>query len=59
MELKYRKRVTTSIDIKLYEAFKAFSEKSRINQSKLFDEALADLLRKYGEEVPEKENPQQ
>lgn len=54
VDLKYRKRVTTSIDKELYEIFRAFSDKIRVNQSKLFDEALTDLLIKYEIEVPTK-----
>ena len=52
MDLKYRKRVTTSIDKELYAAFRALSDKTRVNQSKLFDEALIDLLRKYDVDIP-------
>lgn len=55
MDLKYRKRVTTSIDKELYEAFRGLSDKMRVNQSKLFDEALTDLLKKYEVEIPAKD----
>lgn len=56
MDLKYRQRVTTSIDKELYKAFKAISDKTRIPQSKLFDEAIEDLLKKYGAEPPKRDD---
>lgn len=51
-ELKYRKRATTSIDINLLAAFEALSKETRIPMSRLYDEAIGDLLAKYGKPVP-------
>ena len=55
MDLKYRTRITTSIKNELLDAMKKLSETTRIPQSKLFDEALEDLFKKYGFEI-EQEN---
>lgn len=40
---------STKIDSELKERLIKLSDKTRIPQSKLLDEALTDLLRKYGE----------
>ena len=45
--LKNRTRFTTSIPIKLKEDLKDLSEYTRINQSKLIEEAIEDLLKKH------------
>lgn len=51
MDLKYRKRVTTTIKNEILCEFRKLSDKTRIPQSRLFDEALIDLLAKYNIEV--------
>ena len=45
--LKNRKQIGSAVDIKLLKKFKELSKKSRIPQSKLLDEAIEDLLKKY------------
>jgi hypothetical protein len=40
MDLKYRQRVTTSIDKNLYKALKDLSDKTKVPQSKLFDKEM-------------------
>jgi metal-responsive CopG/Arc/MetJ family transcriptional regulator len=47
-DLVNRTRIGSSIDNKLYEDFKKLSAETRIPQSKLLDEAIEDLLKKYG-----------
>jgi hypothetical protein len=47
VDLKHRTRITTSIKNELFDAMKKLSETTRIPQSKLFDEALEDLFKKY------------
>jgi len=47
MDLKNRKRYTNSIDIKLLEMLKELSQATRIPESRLLDEAIEDLLKKY------------
>lgn len=42
-----RVKKTFNIDPKLFEGLQSLSEDTRIPQSKLMDEALEDLLRKY------------
>ena len=51
MDLVNRQRTTTSIKKELVETMKQLSEKTRIPQSKLYDEALEDLFKKYGIEI--------
>ena len=51
-DLKYRLKVSTSIDTNLSNAFDKLSNETRIPKSKLFDEAIEDLLKKYGKAVP-------
>lgn len=46
-DLKYRKRYTNSINIEILTKFKAISEKTKIPASRLLDEALEDLIKKY------------
>jgi len=46
--LKNRERYTNSIDKELLRKLKELADKTRIPQSRLVDEALEDLLRKYG-----------
>ena len=60
MAKKYRnrKQISTAIDIEIYEEFKALSTETRIPSTKLFDEALEDLLVKYGKiDVKDKKTP--
>lgn len=54
MDLKYRQRVTTSIDKNLYGALRELSEETKIPQSKLFDEAIEALLVNRKHPIPEK-----
>jgi metal-responsive CopG/Arc/MetJ family transcriptional regulator len=46
-KLKNRKQVTTSIDIRLLEQLDELSRLTRIDKSKLFDEAIEYLVEKY------------
>ena len=46
-DLKYRIRLSTSVDKGLYRAFYTYSSQSRIPFSRLLDEALEDFLHKY------------
>ena len=46
--LKNRARKMFSIDKKLIEKLEALAKATRIPQSRLVDEALEDLIRKYG-----------
>lgn len=47
-DLKYRARLSTSIDKGLHAAFYTYSYHSRIPLSRLADEAIEDFLRKKG-----------
>jgi len=49
MSLKYRKKITTSIKNELVDNLNTLSEKTRIDKSKLFDEALEMLFKKYND----------
>lgn len=51
-DLRNRQRYTTSVDNELVEKFKELSTKTKIPQSKLLDEAIELVLKKYGK--PEK-----
>jgi predicted transcriptional regulator len=42
-----RGRYTTTIDLELIKQIKELSDKTRIAQSKLMDEAIKDLLEKF------------
>ncbi len=46
--LKYRTRFTSSLKNELVPLFDELSKKTRIPKSRLLDEAIEDLLRKYG-----------
>jgi len=46
--LKNRKRFTSSLRNELVPLFDELSKKTRIPKSKLLDEAIDDLLKKYG-----------
>lgn len=48
-----RKRLVSSIDIKLAEPFNELSRKTRVPKSRLLDEALEDLLKKYEKRMAE------
>lgn len=43
-KLRYRERITTSVDIKLLEEFRSISQKTDIPLSKLFDRAMKMLI---------------
>lgn len=47
MTLVNRVRIGSSLDKKLWEAFNKLSETTRIDKSKLLDEAIEDLLKKH------------
>lgn len=47
MSLKNRVRIGSAIDKELYNQLKQLSELTRINMSKLLDEAIDDLINKY------------
>lgn len=46
-DLKNRIRIGSSVDKILYERFKALSDKTRVPLSRLLDEAIRDILKKY------------
>lgn len=45
--LKYRKRFTSSLKNELVKEFDELAGKTRIPKSRLLDEAIEDLLKKY------------
>ncbi len=45
--LRYRKRFTSSLKNELVKEFDELSNKTRIPKSRLLDEAIEDLLKKY------------
>ena len=47
-DLKNRTRITFSVKKELIDKIKLLSDKTRIPQSRLIDEALEDLFKKYG-----------
>ncbi len=47
-KLVNRTRISTSIDNKLLAQFDKLANDTRINKSRLYDEAIKDLLVKYG-----------
>lgn len=47
MDLKNRKRFTSTIPLELAEAFGELAELTRIPKSRLLDEAIIDLIAKY------------
>jgi len=49
-KLVNRTRTSTTIDNKILKAFDELAAETRINKSKLYDEALIDLLIKYGKQ---------
>ena len=53
--LKYRTRFTSSLKNELVPMWNQLAKKTRIPKSRLLDEAIEDLLRKYGYEPPMEE----
>ena len=51
--LKYRTRFTSSLKNELVPHFNRLAKKTRIPNSRLLDEAIEDLLKKYGIDIPE------
>ena len=51
--LKYRTRFTSSLKNELIPLFNQLSAQTRIPKSRLLDEAIEDLLKKYDIEIPE------
>ena len=56
--LKNRTRFTSSLKNELVPLFAELSGEMRITKTKLLDEAIEDLLKKYGKMIPEKETKQ-
>ena len=56
--LKYRTRFTSSMKNELVPLFNDLARQTRIPKSRLLDDAIEDLLRKYGI-APEKEKEAQ
>lgn len=54
MPLANRIRFGSSLRKDLWSKFEKFSDESRINKSRLLDEAIEDLLIKYGKLPPKK-----
>lgn len=55
-DLTTRKRAGIVVDKKLWEQFGVLSKKTRIPKSRLIDEAIEDLLKKYDFQPEEKSN---
>lgn len=51
--LKYRTRFTSSLKNELIPLFNQLTAQTRIPKSRLLDEAIEDLLKKYDIEIPE------
>jgi|GEM_PF-867430 len=47
-QYRNRKQISTAVDVEIYEKFKTLATETRIASTKLLDEALEDLLVKYG-----------
>ncbi len=54
--LKYRTRFTSSLKNELVLCFDELAKKTRIPKSRLLDEAIEDLLKKYNIPVPQEQN---
>ena len=54
--LKYRTRFTSSLKNELIPLFNQLAVHTRIPKSRLLDEAIEDLLKKYDIEIPENED---
>ena len=50
--LKYRTRFTSSLKNELIPLFDQLSQQTRVPKSRLLDEAIEDLLTKYGIPLP-------
>lgn len=50
-KLKYRTKLGDAVDNKLYKAFVELHNETDIQRSKLLDEALELLLKKYNKEI--------
>ena len=48
-----RKRLVSSLDMKLVEPLDELSRKTRVPKSRLLDEAVEDLLKKYEKRLAE------
>lgn len=55
--LKNRKRFTSSLKNDLVPLLDELAQNTRIPKSRLLDEAIEDLLEKYGIEFENKKNP--
>ena len=55
-DLKYRERLSSSVDKGLYRAIRKYSIETRIPLSKLLDEAIEDFLKKNGVSYEIEEN---
>ena len=53
--LKYRTRFTSSLKNELVPLLDGLSKKTRVPKSRLLDEAIEDLLQKYGIDIPTEE----
>ena len=51
--LRYRTRFTSSLKNELIPLFNQLATQTRIPKSRLLDEAIEDLLKKYCVEIPE------
>lgn len=49
---KKREKICTTVEKALIGGLRELSEETRINLNLLLDEAIADLLRKYGKAAP-------
>ncbi len=54
-DLKYRRRFTTSIKNEILDAFFLLAKEKNQPKSWLMDEALSDLVKKYGIRIEESE----
>jgi len=45
--LKTREQISSTVNIEIWGKFKKLSEKMRVPQSRLLDEAITDLIKKY------------
>lgn len=57
-KLKNRTRYTATVDTDLVESLKELSQKTRIPQSKLVDEAIELLLKNHNVRVKRKKKPE-
>ena len=53
VKLVNRTRFTSSLDNAIIERFDELAKKTRINKSRLLDEAVEDLLKKYEKRLAE------